>query len=170
MIIHTSYRAPLMLHHLGLLTLRLPWRMLCRRYDGGCFAAPISLGPADTLPPLLLLLWRMLCRRVCAAVWSSLVDASPLWSCLFWWMLGHPLVVFVVSWRPRWCCSSCRFICVRLFRGSWRVGEAFCSVVVVLLVLWLFVFIGLFSIFSLLLLLCVLVPVNSCLASIKLCL
>src|SRR6185312_2036933 len=91
--------------------------MLCRRYDGGCFAAPISLGPADTLPPLLLLLWRMLCRRVCAAVWSSLADDSPLWSCLFWWMLGHSLVVFVVCWRPRCCCSSCRFICVRCFVG-----------------------------------------------------
>ena len=44
------------------------------------------------------------------------------------------------------------------------------SVIVVLLVLWSFVFVGLSSIFSLLLVLCVLVHVNSCLASIKLCL
>ena len=29
--------------------------------------------------------------------WSSPADASPLWSCFFWWMLGHSLVVFVVS-------------------------------------------------------------------------
>ena len=83
------------------------WRMLCRPFlarSGGYFAALVTL-------------WRMLCRRVCAAVWSSLADDSPLWSCLFWWMLGHSLVVFVVCWRPRCCCSSCRFICVRCFVG-----------------------------------------------------
>ena len=37
----------------------------------------------------------MLCRR--AAYWSSPADASPPWDCFFWWILGHPLVVFVVS-------------------------------------------------------------------------
>ena len=67
--------------------------MLCRRYDGGCFAAPISLGPADTLPPLLLLLWRMLCRRVCAADWSSLVDASR----------AVELLILVDAWPPIGC-------------------------------------------------------------------
>ena len=57
--------------------------MLCRRCDGGCFAAHISLGPADILPPLLLSggcfaavfalligrLWRMI--RHCGAAFSG---------------------------------------------------------------------------------------------------
>ena len=37
----------------------------------------------------------MLCRR--AAYWSSPADASPPWDCFFWWILGHPLVVAMVS-------------------------------------------------------------------------
>jgi len=69
-------------------------RMLCRRCDGGCFAALFSLGPADTLPPLLLSggcfaavfallfgrLWRMI--RHCGAA-SSGGYLATLW--LFLW-------------------------------------------------------------------------------------
>ena len=39
----------------------------------------------------------MLCRYGCAACWSSPADASPPWCYYFWWILGHPLVVFIVS-------------------------------------------------------------------------
>ena len=48
--------------------------MLCRRCDGGCFAAHISLGPADILPPLLL------SGGCFAAVFALLIGR-------LWWML-----------------------------------------------------------------------------------
>ena len=67
---------------------------LCCDYLDGCFVVVVM---ADALPPLICSVWRMLCRRVCAAYWSSLADASPPWSSFFWWILGHPLVVFIVS-------------------------------------------------------------------------
>jgi len=71
--------------------------MLCRRCDGGCFAALFSLGPADTLPPLLLSggcfaavfallfgrLWRMI--RHCGAAYSGGCLATH-W--LFSWSVG----------------------------------------------------------------------------------
>ena len=117
--------------------------MLCRRCDGACFAAPNLLG---------------------------LADASPPWSCFFWWILGHPLVVFIVSVGG--------LGDVVLYVGSSVLGHLdglgglvrfsllFCSrrsaSSVAVCLRW-----PCFS-FSLLLILCVLVQVNSCLASIKL--
>lgn len=50
--------------------------MLCRRCDGGCFAALFSLGPADTLPPLLL------SGGCFAAVFALLFGR-------LWWMFRH---------------------------------------------------------------------------------
>jgi len=112
----------------------------------------------------------MLCRRV--AYWSSPADASPLWDYFFWWILGHPLIVAVVSVGG--------LSDVVLFVGSSMLGRLvglgglvcfslpFCgrrsASSVAICFCWSF-----FS-FSLLLVLCVLVQVNSCLASIKLCL
>ena len=71
--------------------------MLCRRCDGGCFAAHISLGLADTLLPFLLSggcfaavfalligrLWRMI--RHCGAAFSGGCLATH-WLCS--WSVG----------------------------------------------------------------------------------
>ena len=133
--------------------------MLCRRCDGGCFAAHISLGPADTLPPFLLSggcfaavfalligrLWRLI--RHCGAAYFGGCLATH-WLCS-WSVGGLGDVVLLVG--------SSVLVCFVGLGGLVRPSA-----------LWSFV--GLFSIFSLLLLLCVLVPVNYCLASIKLCL
>ena len=112
----------------------------------------------------------MLCRR--AAYWSSPADASPPWDCFFWWIIGHPLVVAVVSVGG--------LGDVVLFVGSSMLGRL---VGLGGLVCFSLPFCGRrsassvaicfrcpFFSFSLLLVLCVLVQVNSYLASIKLCL
>jgi hypothetical protein len=83
---------------------------------------------ADALPLLICSVWRMLCRR--AAYWSSPADASPPWDCFFWWILGHPLVVVVISVGGLgdvvlYVDSS---IYVRSLGWSWRVGVVFSSV------------------------------------------
>ena len=57
-------------------------------------SSPWSACAATTLTDAFpLLCWRMLCRPC----WSSPADASSMLRCFFWWILGHPLVVFVVS-------------------------------------------------------------------------
>ena len=128
--------------------------MLCRRVL------------ADALPPLFRSVRRILCR-LCR---SSPADASLLWSYFFWWMLGHPLVVFVVSVGGLGDVLHVgSYVLGRLVglgglvRSSLLCSRRSASSVAVCF-RWPF-----FS-FSLLLVLCVLVPVNSCLASIKLCL
>ena len=60
----------------------LCWRMLCRP----CFARL-----ADALPPLLLLFRQMFYRHVCYLL--VVLDGCFAVVRLFWWMLGHPLVV-----------------------------------------------------------------------------
>ena len=97
-------------------------------------------------------LWRMI--RHCGAAYSGGCLATH-W--LFSWSVGGVGdVVLHVGSSVLGCLAGLGRLVV------------FYSVVVVLLVLWLFVFVGLFSVFSLLLLFCVLVSVNSCLTSIKL--
>ena len=104
----------------------------------------------------------MLCRR--AAYWSSPADASPPWDYFFWWIIGHPLVVAVVSVGG--------LGDVVLFVGSSMLG---CLVGLGGLVCFSLPFCGRrsassvaicfcwsFFSFSLLLVLCVLVQVNSC--------
>ena len=93
-------------------------------------------------------------------------------SCFFWWILGHPLVVFVVSVGALGdvVLHVGSSVLGRLVGLGGLVRFSLLSVIVVLLVLWPFVFVGLSSVFSLLLVICVLVQVNFCLASIKLCL
>ena len=92
-------------------------------------------------------------------------------SCFFWWILGHPLVVFVVSVGGL---GDVLHVGSSMLGRLVDLGELvksylqFCSRRSASFVA--FCFRWPFFIFSLLLVLCVLVPVNSCLASIKLCL